>query len=96
MMAGARKKLLVAAMMSVIAAAVLSGSGAPAGAGHPAAATGTSPIEHLVIVYQENHSFDDVLERFCVITRRCDGATSGQISNGSTIPLTSAPDVVPQ
>ena len=34
-----------------------------------------SPIQHVVIIYQENHSFDNVLRTLCVWTGRCDGAT---------------------
>jgi phospholipase C len=62
----------------------------------PATATLGTPIRHVVIVYQENHSFDNVLGRFCSTTGRCDGVTSGTLADGSTIPLGSAPDYVPQ
>jgi phospholipase C len=61
-----------------------------------------TPVEHVVLILQENHSFDDVLGRFCTdatagtIDRApCDGATSGTLSGGSSIPLAQAPDVVP-
>ena len=33
------------------------------------------PIRHVVIVYQENHSFDNVLGQLCVYKLPCDGAT---------------------
>ncbi len=55
----------------------------------------STPIRHIVVVYQENHSFDDVLGALCVQLARCDGATSGQLPNGSTIALGNEPDVVP-
>jgi phospholipase C len=54
-----------------------------------------SPIKHVVIFFQENHSFDNVLGRFCASTNQCDGATEGQLANGQTIPLATATDVVP-
>jgi Phosphoesterase family len=59
-----------------------------------ARAVGT-PIKHIVIIYQENHSFDNVLGVLCVTDHRCDGATSGKVSNGQIIPLGAATDVVP-
>jgi phospholipase C len=71
----------------------------------PAAAATSSPIQHIVIIDQENHSFDNVLGKFCSeigtqITRPgagdgCDGATTGLLSSGETIPLGVARDVVP-
>ena len=33
-----------------------------------------SPIKHVVVIYQENHSFDEVLGDWCFITGRCLGA----------------------
>src|SRR5207244_5860894 len=52
-------------------------------------------IRHVVIVYQENHSFDSVLGALCVQDGRCDGVTSGTLADGTTIPLGVPPDVVP-
>jgi phospholipase C len=54
-----------------------------------------NPIEHVVIIFQENHSFDDVLGGVCVRDSRCDGASTGKISTGQVIPLHAAPDIVP-
>jgi phospholipase C len=54
----------------------------------------TSPIQHVVILFQENHSFDNVLGKFCVDTGRCDGATTGMLHDGTTIPLSHAGDIV--
>ena len=69
-------------------------------------AAATSPIKHVVVIYQENHSFDNVLGVFCqevaggIIGRpggaqSCDGATTGSLPDGSSIPLSQATDVVP-
>jgi phospholipase C len=63
----------------------------------------STPIQHVVIIFQENHSFDDVLGKLCVqiaagtVTGhdRCDGATQGTLSNGQVIPLSQEPDIVP-
>ena len=51
----------------------------------------------MVIFYDENHSFDNILGAFCnsTVPARCDGATSGQVATGQTIPLAPGPDVVP-
>jgi phospholipase C len=67
---------------------------AAAGATPHVAAT---PIQHVVVIFQENHSFDNVLGGLCVRDHlQCDGATSGPLANGKTIPLAPMPDIVPQ
>ena len=66
-----------------------------------------SPIQHVVIIFEENHSFDNVLGKFCVEVRlgqivrpgaaaRCDGHARGTLSNGKVIPLRRTPDVAPK
>jgi Tol biopolymer transport system component/phospholipase C len=55
-----------------------------------------SPIEHVVVIFMENHSFDEVLGRLCLQDGRCDSVSEGQVSTGETIPLHDAPDIVPQ
>jgi Phosphoesterase family len=55
-------------------------------------------IQHVVIFFQENHSFDNVLGILCAENVRampCKGATSGVLPDGSTIPLSQPPDIVP-
>lgn len=54
-----------------------------------------SPIEHVVIIFMENQSFDAVLGRLCLQDDRCDAVSEGQISTGETIPLRDATDIVP-
>jgi phospholipase C len=54
-----------------------------------------TPIHHVVVIYQENHSFDNVLGKLCVIDARCDGTTTGLLSDGSTIALPPQSDIVP-
>ncbi|MBV8387840.1 MAG: hypothetical protein JO155_13690, partial [Acidimicrobiia bacterium] len=50
-----------------------------------------TPIQHVVIIYQENHSFDETLGQICqdVVNSapRCDGATTGKTHTGTVIPL---------
>lgn len=70
-------------------------------------ATGTaSPIKHVVVIVEENHSFDNILGKFCAdvehgkIMRpgtdsRCDGVTSGLDSEGQQVPLAEASNTVP-
>jgi len=61
------------------------------------AADNGNPIKNVVVIYQENNSFDEVLGYTCAVTLagRCDGATTGKVSNGSSIPLAQPPDIVP-
>src|SRR5436190_8983235 len=52
-------------------------------------------IRHVVVIYQENHSFDNVLGRYCVKSGRCDGTRVGRLQDGSQIRLATSPDRVP-
>jgi phospholipase C len=58
----------------------------------PAAAM---PIQHAVVIYQENHSFDNVLGVLCVKDNRCDGTTTGVRHDGTSMQLGRTPDIVP-
>ena len=65
----------------------------------------SSPIKHVVVIYQENHSFDNVLGKLCTevpstivrpgLNMPCDGTTQGVLKGGTPIPLTQTPDTVP-
>ena len=57
-------------------------------AGNGSPTTAAMPIRHVVIVYQENHSYDNVLGLWCVRhpRRHCDGAASGRTSTGMRDP----------
>src|SRR5262245_56370938 len=89
---------LVAAAVALLAAAVhvgpAAGTATPRVA-HPARAEAVVPIKHVVLIYQENHSFDNVLGPLCVQDARCDGAISGTRHDGSIQPLSPADDFVP-
>src|SRR5689334_1861918 len=56
-----------------------------------------SPIQHVVIIYQENHSFDDVLGAVCQArSNPCDGYTGPvTFADGVTAPNVVEPDIVP-
>jgi len=63
--------------------------------GRPANTAVTS-ISHVVVIFQENHSFDNVLGGLCVTDRLdCDGTTSGVLHTGRRTRLAAAPDIVP-
>jgi phospholipase C len=64
-----------------------------------------TPIRHIVLIDEENHSFDNVLGRFCAdvasgsIVRpgagmACEGATSATLANGRRLALPRAHDLV--
>jgi phospholipase C len=58
----------------------------------------STPIQHVIVMVQENHSFDSVLGQWCFQTGRCDGDDVTQpihLKNGMTLPLKPAPDIVP-
>jgi phospholipase C len=70
------------------------------------AASAASPVQHVVIVVQENHSFDNVLGALCAqvqagtivrdgLNDQCDGVTTGTTHTGGTIALPPASDISP-
>jgi phospholipase C len=79
--------LFVALLAQVLSAAAAAGS-------DPAAAPPVSPIRHIVVILQENHSFDNLLGGWCHRHHRCDGVVRGELSNGTLIPLREPPDRV--
>ncbi len=85
-------RIVVAA--AVAATATLLAGAASAMAARRSAPAPVSPIRHVVVVFEENHSFDNVFGRFCTSSGRCDGATEGRLHDGSTISLPDASDVV--
>ncbi len=88
---------LLALVMVVAAPLVAARSGA---APKPKA---QGPIQHVVFVMEENHSFDDVFGKFCAevdsgqivrsgVNDPCHGATTATLKDGSTRNLTIEPD----
>ncbi len=84
----------------LMAAVVVAGSAAlaPAAAGtKPAAATGPAgKIKHVVVIFQENRSFDEVLGAFCFDhPHRCDGYIGPvRLADGSFVFNIKSPDVI--
>ncbi len=58
-----------------------------------------SPIKHVVVIYQENHSFDEVLGDWCLNSGRCDeGFNVTQpvaLKGGLQVTPKMSPDIVP-
>ncbi len=91
-----KRVVLRVSFLALMIAAVAASS---AGAGEPVSNGGrvsSSPIQHVVVIFQENNSFDHLLGKLCVDEQnRCDGTTVGQISNGKMIPLAPGGDIPP-
>ena len=96
----------IAAVIALAAATTGTASTSAGAATATAAAAAPNPITHVVVILEENHSFDNVLGTFCTevasgqIVRpgkdsHCDGTNTGITSTGTTIPLASAADYVP-
>jgi phospholipase C len=86
-----KRVVRVLCLMMVLSAAVA----ASVAAGSPAALT-TYPIKHVVVIFQENNSFDHLLGKLCVDEQhRCDGTTEGKLLHGKTIPLELGGDIPP-
>src|SRR5438445_13170449 len=52
-----------------------------------ATAAVASPIQHVVVIFQEYHSFDNMLGKLCVVDARCEGRVTGNMASEQTIPL---------
>ena len=93
--------------VGIVAISINSGGTVRAGAATPPApASSMSPIKHVVVILEENHSFDNVLGKFCTevasgeIVRpgkntHCNGATTGRTNTGKFVTLSPAADFVP-
>lgn len=61
-----------------------------------AAKASSSPITHVVVIFQENHAFDDILGGVCLQDRRdCNASSTGVLPDGTVIPLRKSPDFTP-
>jgi len=58
-------------------------------------APGVTPIRHVVILFMENHTFDNVLGRWCRRSHTCNGASFG-LNENHRVSLTTSPDFVPR
>jgi phospholipase C len=82
------------ASIVVLGAAASTIFAAPHAGVHAASGAGI-PIKHVVVIYQENHSFNEILGSLCVRHSRCKGSLVGKLHTGKTIRLRQAPDIVP-
>jgi phospholipase C len=78
-----------------LAAAALTGISTVGPGG--AVAASASPIKHVVVIYQENHSFDETLGSYCKTRAvRCDGYVGNvTLAGGTVVALHHSPDIVP-
>jgi phospholipase C len=81
-----RALLLIPPILATIALASITTAGGTA-----------PPIQHVVVILQENHTFDNVLGQLCIQDHRaeCNAASTGKNTKGETIGLSRASDVVP-
>jgi phospholipase C len=93
-------RLIVALLLCCAALAALPpalASPASAAAAASKARAMASPIKHVVVLYQENHSFNDLLGDLCVTEGyRCRGTDTGMTSSGNMVPLVAERDVPPE
>jgi phospholipase C len=88
-------KVVAASGIALVVAASSAQRSGPASAERRSVLAG-SPIKHVVVIYQENHSFNDLLGKLCVQEHgRCLGTTVGKISDGSAMDLIPEPDLPP-
>jgi Phosphoesterase family len=96
-------RVLVGCLLGAVLVASAATSRVAAGPESAGAATAVSGsgfgryIKHVVVFYQENHSFDETLGRFCQEHHgRCDGFTgSVHLKGGKVVAMQPSPDVVP-
>jgi phospholipase C len=90
----ARSKLLLAAVLVVASVGVRLAAGPSTALGAPTAAVAqpTTPIEHVVVIFKENRSYDNYFGRF----PGGDGATHATKHDGTVVTLAETPDSVPR
>lgn len=77
--------------LPAVAATMLGGSATPA------AQSASIPVEHIVVILQENHSFNNVLGKLCLEEHKeCEATEVGRNKAGEEVPLKEAPDIVPE
>lgn len=98
-----KRRIITALLASLVILPVAAGTKMATGAtvpGTSATSTVKSPIKHVVILYLENHSFDNLLGYWCDNhPRRCPKGgmpSSVTLSNGAVVTPSIDPDVVPE
>jgi phospholipase C len=71
-------------------------SSVPARAVRPAVGVPAGVIKHVVVIFQENRSFDETLGDYCITrANKCDGSIGPfTLQDGSTRSLTPSPDII--
>jgi phospholipase C len=91
-------KVAIFAIFSGLAGVAAITSGSNGAATTPTSISPASPIQHVVIIFQENHSFDNVFGVLCTQNpahrQPCDGSTVGKLYGGGTIQDPVAADIV--
>jgi phospholipase C len=88
-----KSKLLLAAAFVMAAVGVVA---IPAASPAARAAGSLTPIKHIVVLMQENHTLDSELGAWCNQTGRCTGIPARvTLSNGARIAPSVAPDIMP-
>jgi phospholipase C len=83
---------LTSVVATVLAVAATNGTGGTAFGASPVTA---NPIKHIVVIYEENHSFDSVLGDICVAYQRCDGSIAPvHLADGKTVTPSVGPTYV--
>jgi phospholipase C len=92
-----RRGVHTAAIATVAAVIALAFTGPRGAAATSAVISTTSPIKHVVVVYQENHTFDDVLGAVCSTRATACNGYSGPVTFADGIVASNEiqPDVVP-
>src|SRR5262245_24330537 len=86
-------KLWVAGMIVTASVGVgLAALPSPANGQATTAAAPTTPIQHVVVIFKENRSFDDYFGRLPGV----DGATTAKKKDGTVVSLAETPDSVPR
>jgi phospholipase C len=99
-----RSRTAAAAVVLAILSACTFGTVMPTRTAKPIRAA-SGPIKHVVVIYQENHSFDNVLGLYCAqvaagnihragVAAACDGVAGAPTVPGS-LAISAMPDVVP-
>lgn len=89
-----RGRWRAAALAALVGALIIPAHGSTANVGPLRVAT--TPIQHVVLLFMENHSFDNVFGHLCQIDARCNGSTTAHLSTGEIVPLRAATDLIPQ
>src|SRR4051812_30039048 len=85
-------------LSSLLAVGLAVGADPVAPVAPAAASTGPVPIKHVIMIFQENHSFDETLGAVCLETspKRCDGYVGPvTLRGGIVVPTKVSPDKVP-